>query len=138
MGANPGCRVKKLWACREIDAPAEVLWNLLVDLERWPEWGPSVQRAVLQTDKFESGATGTVTTAVGIDLNFEITEHRDGTSWAWKVAGIPATHHRVEPLGPDRCRVGFGVPWVVAPYLAVCEIALRRLEVMAANAKVGQ
>ena len=130
--------MKKLWACREIDAPAEVLWHLLTDLERWPDWGPSVRSAALDGENLERGATGTVTTAVGIDLNFEITDHADGSSWAWKVAGIPATHHRVEPLGPNRCRVGFGVPWAATPYLAVCELALRRLEVMAANVKADQ
>jgi len=125
--------MKKLWACREIEAPAEELWRLLSDPERWPEWGPSVRSAALDGDIFERGATGTVTTAVGVDLTFEITDHTDGQSWAWKVASIPATHHRVEELGSNRCRVGFGVPWIAAPYLAVCEIALRRLEAMTAN-----
>lgn len=129
--------MKKLWACREIDAPAQVLWHLLTDLERWPEWGLSVRSAALDGENLERGATGSVTTAVGVDLNFEITDYDEGRSWAWNVAGIPATDHRVESLGPDRCRVGFGVPWAAAPYLAVCEIALRRLETMAANEKVA-
>jgi hypothetical protein len=33
----------------------------------------------------------------------------------------------VEALGPDRCRVGFGVPWVAAPYLLVCRAAIIRI-----------
>jgi uncharacterized protein YndB with AHSA1/START domain len=119
--------VKKLWTHREIDAPAEVLWRLLTDPTRWPEWGPSVRSAVLNGDRFDRGATGAVATAVGIELRFEVTDYREGERWAWNVAGLPATHHSVESLGSDRCRVGFGVPWVAAPYLAVCEIALRRI-----------
>jgi len=130
--------VKQLWVWREIDAPAELLWALISDVEQWPQWGPSVAEAALDGASLERGATGTVTTALGIDLNFEITDHVEGRSWGWKVAGIPATEHCVRSLGPDRCRVGFGVPWVVAPYLAVCEIALRRLEALATKAKADQ
>lgn len=127
-----GRRVKKLWVRREIDASAGVLWDLLTDLQRWPDWGPSVRSAKLHDGVFEQGATGAVTTAVGIELGFEITDHEAGERWAWKVAGVPATEHSVESLGPARCRVGFGVPWAAAPYLAVCQVALRRLVALAA------
>jgi uncharacterized protein YndB with AHSA1/START domain len=126
--------VKKLSITREIDAPADVLWWLFTDPEQWPKWGPSVRSAELHDGKFEQGATGTVTTPVGIKFGFEITDYVDGASWAWKVASVPATHHTVESLGADRCRVGFGVPWVVAPYLAACEIALRRIGTLAVHA----
>jgi hypothetical protein len=43
------------------------------------------------------------------------------------VAGIPATGHRVEPLGPERCRVVFEVPLLAAPYLAVCRVAALKI-----------
>ena len=33
--------------------------------------------------------------------------------------------------GPDWCRVSFGAPWVAAPYLAVCRMALSRLDGLA-------
>jgi hypothetical protein len=120
--------VKILWIHREIDAPVEVSWRLLAEPDRWPEWGPSVRSVVLDGDRFDRGATGTVTSVVGIELRFEVTDYREGEFWAWNVAGLPATHHSVESLGSDRCRVAFGVPWVAAPYLAVCEIALRRID----------
>lgn len=119
-----------LWVHREIDAPAEVLWDLLASPDRWPEWGPSVRHAELDGDRLDTGATGVVTTALGVRLPFEITSS-DGMRWSWKVAGVPATDHSVEGLGPARCRVGFGVPWPAAPYLAVCRMALGRLESLA-------
>lgn len=119
------------WAWREIDAPAQVAWRLLTDLSRWPEWGPSVRAARLEGDSFGAGARGRVTTALGFDLPFEVTGFEDGRSWSWSVAGIPATDHRVEPLDDGRCRVGFGVPAIAFPYLAVCHVALARLAEMA-------
>jgi hypothetical protein len=123
--------VKKIWIHREIDAPAEAVWELLSNPEYWPDWGPTVKRAQLQGDLIEAGAVGAVTTVMKFDLPFEITAYNDGAHWAWKVAGVEATDHTVEPLAPARCRVGFGVPWPAAPYLAVCRVAMARLEATA-------
>lgn len=123
--------MKKLWTSREIDASAATLWELFTDLDAWATWGPSLRAAELDNDTFERGATGTLTTVAGVKLGFEVTGFEEGRFWAWNVAGVPSTHHKVETLGANRCRVGFGVPWVVAPYLAVCDIALRRLDTMA-------
>ena len=130
--------MRRLWVHRTIDAPASLLWDLLTDVERWPEWGPSVRAATIVGDRVESGATGTLTPAVGPDFSFEITDVEPGVRWAWKVAGVDATDHTVEPLGADRCRVGFGVPWPMAPYLAVCGIALRRLDHLAVAAPLAE
>ena len=119
------------WTTREVAAPADVLWRLFVDVDVWPDWGPSVRAVTLDDDELRLGSTGTVRTAVGVELPFEITAIESGSSWSWKVAGIPATSHSVEPIDADRCRIGFGVPWPGAGYLAVCRVALRRFEVLA-------
>jgi uncharacterized protein YndB with AHSA1/START domain len=125
--------MKQLWATAEIEAPAATLWALLVDLDAWPQWGPSVRRASVEGGVLAAGARGKVETAVGATLDFEVTRFEPGRRWAWKVRGLDATDHRVEPLGQDRCRVSFGVAWPAAPYLAVCRIALRRLERLATD-----
>ena len=70
-------------------------------------------------------------TAIGIWLPFSVTGFVDGEYWAWKVAGIPATGHRVTPISEDRCRLGFEVPMLVAPYVAVCRAAIHRIRSMA-------
>jgi hypothetical protein len=75
-----------------------------------------------------------VTTAFGVTLPFEVTGYQEGARWGWTVAGVPATEHIVEPLGAERCRAGFGVPWLAAPYLVVCRVALSRLAGMAGSA----
>ena len=125
-----------LWVYRDIDVPAEAVWELLTSPDRWPAWGPTVRHAELAGNRLEAGATGAVTTVLGLRLPFEITT-QDGMRWAWKVAGVPATDHTVQALAPERCRVGFGVPWPAAPYLAVCRVALRRLESIATQDRVA-
>lgn len=128
--------MKRLFVWRTVDAPASILWGLLTDLDRWPEWGPSVRSAELDGRRLHEGARGTVTTAVGVTLPFEVTEYAEGESWSWNVAGLPATDHKVRADGAGRCRIGFGVPWPAAAYLTVCHVALRRLEAMALDERV--
>lgn len=123
---------------RFVPAAPEVVWDLLVDTSRWPEWGPSVTAVELDyahathatTARITAGSTGRVRTAVGVWVPFRITEFDDGRRWSWNVAGIPATSHTVEPA-PGGCRVGFGVPLLVAPYALVCQVALARIERLA-------
>jgi hypothetical protein len=104
---------------RFIAAPASVVWNVFVDLDAWPQWGPTVGAAWLDPPhtSLELGATGGVRTS-------------PGRHWAWKVAGIPATHHRVEPADGG-ARASFAAPLWAAAYLSVCAIALRRIEAIA-------
>lgn len=123
--------VRTIWVHRDIAAPAEKVWELLTDIDCWPDWGPTVRRAELDGNSFGAGVGGTVTTSIGVTLPFEITEFDAGRRWNWTVAGIPATDHSVVPLDFKSSRAGFGVPWPAAPYLAVCAVALRRLESLA-------
>ena len=123
--------MRRVWTTRVIDAPAEVVWDLIVDPVAWPRWGPSVRRAVLDDDRLRQGSRGTVTTVVGVDVPFEVVAFEQGSHWSWAIAGVGATDHEVRACGPGRCRAGIGVPWLAAPYLAVCRVALRRLESLA-------
>jgi uncharacterized protein YndB with AHSA1/START domain len=117
---------------RHIDAPADVVWRILTDLDAWPEWGPTVAGAELDDEAFEVRATGRVWTPVGVPLAFTITDVDPGRSWAWRVAGVPATHHGVEPRGAG-CRAWMSAPVWAPAYLPVLAVALRRIERMAAR-----
>ncbi|HEX2576259.1 MAG TPA: hypothetical protein VHK88_07905 [Aquihabitans sp.] len=99
-----------------------------------PEWGPTVAAARIDDGgdgtRIRPGARGAIRPPVGPWIPFRVTAFVPGVSWAWRVAGVPATAHRVEDLGDGRCRVGFRVPLVAAPYAAVCAVALRRIEAL--------
>lgn len=113
----------------QIAAPAERVWELLVDTRHWPEWGPSVLEVEAHPPLIEEGSTGRVRTAVGPWLPFTVTRVGEW-SWAWRIGPVTATGHRVIP-GDSSCRVGFEVPIHAAPYLLVCWWALRRIESLA-------
>lgn len=111
-----------------VRAPAAAAWELFVDTRRWPEWGPSVARVECSDRRIGEESHGRVQTVFGLWLPFQVTEFHAGHYWRWQVAGIPATGHRVEAFGPDRCRVVFEVPVVAAPYLVVCRWAAQRIK----------
>lgn len=119
--------VRRLRRAVVIDAPAPRVWRLLTDFEEWPRWGPSIRSVSAAAAEAGPGLTGHVRTLVGVSLPFEITHWVPGQEWEWKVAGIRATGHLIESLGPSSTRVTFTVPWPAAPYVAVLGIALRRL-----------
>ncbi|MGO4444258.1 SRPBCC family protein [Mycobacterium sp. 2YAF39] len=117
---------------RHVAARPEAVWSVLVDLDAWPRWGLSVQRAELDdAGPLKLGSRGKVWTPFGIALPFEITEFDAGRRWAWDVAGVGATRHEVQPR-EGGSRVAFGVPWWAPAYLPVCAIALQRIDRMTA------
>ncbi|MEO5899083.1 MAG: SRPBCC family protein [Ilumatobacteraceae bacterium] len=124
--------MRRAWVSRTVAAPAGVVWALLVDVDRWQEWGPSIRSAAVSGGSdFGLGTRGTVTTVVGVRLPFEVTGFEPGRAWSWRVAGVPATDHEVESVDAQHCRVRFGAPWIAAAYLVVCELALRRIDHLA-------
>ena len=129
------------WSRRAVAAPAGSAWDLLVDVDAWPLWGPTVTAARLDDGgrTLTRGARGAVRTPVGLWVPFEVTElvpHVDGAGhvtrdepvarWSWSVAGVPATTHRVRADGPG-CVVELGAPWWAPAYLPVLELGTRRL-----------
>ena len=116
----------------DIAAPADRVWHELVELRCWPRWGPTVRSARLDdgTGRLYAGATGSVRTAVGVSLPFEVDgwgENGQRRWWSWRVAGVEATEHSVTVTGPEACRLEMSVPWWAPAYLSVIALALRRI-----------
>ena len=61
---------------RLIAAPSSAAWNVLVDLDAWSQWGPTVSGARLDSPHTELslGATGVVRTSLGFGVPFVVTE----------------------------------------------------------------
>lgn len=118
-----------MWStARVIAAPPEAVWALLVNVDAWPVWGPTISGAKLSTPGgLTLGATGIVSTVFGVALPFTVTDFEPGRCWAWEVAGVAATWHEVSATERGSS-VRFGVPWWAPAYLSVCAIALRRID----------
>ncbi len=118
---------------RSVAAPATAVWELLVDLDAWPRWGPTVTAARLDDGGRTltvPGARGAIRTPVGLWVPFVVTELTPRAHWSWSVAGVPATTHRVDPDGAG-CVVELGAPGWAPAYLPVLEVATRRLAALA-------
>jgi hypothetical protein len=122
---------------RIIEAPANVAWRILTDTREWPIWGPSVRAVEAPSHLIGPGMRGRMQTPVGLWLPFEITRWEPEHAWAWRVAGVEATGHRVDPLGPSRCRVTFEIPRWAPFYRLVCDAALRRIDTRATSLPCG-
>ncbi len=115
---------------RSIEAPAALLWKLMARTRYWTEWGPTVT-AVEGPETIGAGAVGRVRTPIGLWLDFEITDFEEGHHWAWRVARLSATTHRIRPDGKGGSIVTFSAPWWAAPYASVLWLGLRRLDELA-------
>lgn len=117
---------RRLVVEREVRAPTDTVWDVLVDTSYWPEWGPSVRAVDVPVERIERGTTGRVRIPGGLWVPFEVTVC-EPYRWSWEVARIPATGHTVDPLGDGRCRVAFDMPLVAGGYAPVCRRALSRI-----------
>lgn len=117
-----------LWVYRQVRAPALEAWRVLIDTEYWPLWGPSVRAVACPEPRIALGTSGRIQTALGFWLPFQVTAFDSNRmSWRWRVGGVAATGHRVLILENGGTLVGFQVPFVAAPYLLICAMALRRI-----------
>ena len=114
-----------------INAPAPRVWRLITDTRSWPDWGPTV-RAVECSERFiHAGSTGRVRTPFGIWLPFVVAGFEpERYYWDWRVGGIAATGHRVEPRGSHQSVLSFSVPAWALGYGWVCRLALVRIETL--------
>ena len=86
-------------------------------------------RAVDCTERFiRSGSSGRIRTPVGVWVPFVVESFEPESYWDWRVAGVPATGHRVESVMPNRCRLTFTVPVWAFGYGLVCRLALMRID----------
>ncbi len=88
----------------QVDAPPAVVWSVLEDVERWPDWTPSIESVVRQeTGAFGVGSTAKVKAKGFPESVLRVMEFTNGRSFAWEGPGGPGLRvimsHAVEPAG---------------------------------------
>jgi uncharacterized membrane protein len=82
----------------EIDAPAQLVWEVFSDVEHWPEWTASVT-SLLGRDgpNLAVGKRFSIKQPGMSKLNWKVTEIEPGTSWTWVQrspgVNVTARHH---------------------------------------------
>ena len=93
----------------EISAPAEVVWDLTVDLEGWPATTPtmtSVER--LDAGPVRPGSTARIRQPVQRPRVWTVTEVAPPTTFVWSTRALGVAMvatHRIQPAGEGRCRL---------------------------------
>ena len=82
-----------------IDAPADVVWDVFSDVERWPEWTASVtELAALDGPDIAVGKRFEIKQPRMPRLVWEVTEVTPGASWTWvqrSPGGLTVARHDV-------------------------------------------
>jgi uncharacterized membrane protein len=94
-----------------IAAPAERVWSILSDVERWPTWTASMTSVEL-SGPFEVGATAKIKQPKLPTTTWTVTEVVPGRSFTWHSAapGSRATGwHEVTPTGDTTCEVRLAI-----------------------------
>ncbi len=92
----------------DIDAPADLVWGVFSDVERWPEWTASVSTlTALDGPGLAVGKRFEIKQPRLPKLVWEVTALDEGRSWTWEQrspGGRTIAVHEVHPAG-DRTQV---------------------------------
>ncbi|EKF24431.1 polyketide cyclase / dehydrase and lipid transport family protein [Mycolicibacterium hassiacum DSM 44199] len=93
----------------DIGAPADVVWDVYSDVQRWPEWTDSVTRLVpLDGPELTIGHRFAIKQPRMPNLVWEVTAVTPGHSWTWvqrSPGGLTIAEHEVTALDDTRTRV---------------------------------
>ncbi len=93
----------------DIEAPADVVWQVYADVERWPEWTASMSEvAFVRGDALADGAEVRIKQPRLPRVTWAVTDLTPGASWTWE-ARSPGAHtvarHVVTATGDGTTRV---------------------------------
>ncbi|NTY61333.1 SRPBCC family protein [Mycolicibacterium sphagni] len=87
----------------EIDAPADLVWDVFTDVEHWPEWTASVTRLTgLDGPQIAVGRRFQIKQPRMPKLVWTVTEVVPGASWTWvqhSPGGVTSARHRISTVG---------------------------------------
>jgi len=92
-----------------ISAPAGDVWRVFTDVERWPDWTPTVRRAALvEGAGVEPGARVRMRQPRLPTMTWAVTALEPGVSWTWEARspGVrTVARHTLTPQGPGETLV---------------------------------
>lgn len=96
----------------DVEAPPNEVWDVLSDVERWPEWTPTVREATrIDHGPFAVGSTTRVVQPRLRPAVWEVTRLEEGRRFTWMTRGpgvMTEADHVIEPHG-----AGSRVTWSV-------------------------
>ena len=117
----------------QIDAPPEVVWKVMTDVEKWPEWTSSVRKVErLGETPFGKGSSARVAARGTPRAVWQVTEYEENRSFTWEAKtanSLAVAGHVIEPDGAGS-RVTLSVTisggLVVALFTPVIAVTARR------------
>jgi uncharacterized protein YndB with AHSA1/START domain len=114
---------------RHIDAPTQPVWEVLLDVARWPEWTPTIDSIErLDHGPFGVGSRARVRQPRLPRAVWEVTEVVDGRSFTWEANGpgmnTIARHEVVPDAGGSKLTLSIEQ---TGPMGAVAAVIWRRL-----------
>lgn len=102
-----------------VDAPADLVWRTVKDVEKWPEWTPTMTEIRLDGDDLRSGGSATVRQPKQPARTWTVTELTEGRSFTWTSTGrglrMSADHVVTEENGRTTVLLTFGMAGPLAP-----------------------
>lgn len=117
----------------EIDAPPDVVWKVMSDVEKWPEWTPSMRRIEKMGDApFGKGSSVRVAPRGAPRAVWTVTELEENRSFTWEASTANShavARHVIEPDGAGS-KVTLSVTitgsWLIRVLGPVMAITIRR------------
>jgi uncharacterized membrane protein len=107
----------------DIAAPAQRVWDVMIDVERWPEWTGSVSSVeLLDRGPLGVGSRARIRQPRLAAAVWTVTTIEPGRYFEWRsvLPGLTSIGgHRVEAQGSDRSRVRLSLEWkgMLAPLI---------------------
>jgi uncharacterized membrane protein len=102
-----------------VDAPADLVWRTVKDVEKWPAWTPTMTEIHLDGDDLHSGSSATVRQPKQPVRTWTVTELTEGRSFTWTSAGrglrLSADHVVTEENGRTTVLLTFAMAGPLAP-----------------------